>query len=52
MSIKENGVDKKEFEAIVDELADNAFEDQCTISNPKLPLVTELAQVYRNAYKG
>ncbi|HAJ69644.1 MAG TPA: bifunctional acetaldehyde-CoA/alcohol dehydrogenase [Alkalibacterium sp.] len=52
MSIKENGVDKKEFEAIVDKLADNAFEDQCTISNPKLPLVTELAQVYRNAYKG
>ncbi len=52
MSIAENGVDKKAFEAKVDYLADRAFEDQCTTANPKLPLVTELAEVYRNAYKG
>ncbi|GGB44049.1 bifunctional acetaldehyde-CoA/alcohol dehydrogenase [Virgibacillus dakarensis] len=52
MSIAENGVDKKDFEAKVDYLADRAFEDQCTTANPKLPLVTELAEVYRNAYKG
>ncbi|GEK91607.1 bifunctional acetaldehyde-CoA/alcohol dehydrogenase [Alkalibacterium kapii] len=52
MSIRENGVDKKEFEDIVDDLAERAFEDQCTTANPKLPLVKELAQVYRNAYKG
>lgn len=52
MSIRENGVDKKEFEARVDYLADKAFEDQCTTANPKLPLVTELAEVYRNAFKG
>ncbi|MGM0523321.1 MAG: bifunctional acetaldehyde-CoA/alcohol dehydrogenase [Bacillota bacterium] len=52
MSIRENGVDKKEFEARVDFLADKAFEDQCTTANPKLPLVTELADVYRNAFKG
>lgn len=52
MSIKENGVDKKEFEARVDYLADRAFEDQCTTANPKLPLVTELAEVYRNSFKG
>ena len=52
MSIRENGVDKKEFEARVDYLADKAFEDQCTTANPKLPLVTELADVYRNAFKG
>lgn len=52
MSIKENGVNEKEFEAKVDELAELAFEDQCTTANPKLPLVSELAQVYRNAYKG
>jgi acetaldehyde dehydrogenase/alcohol dehydrogenase len=52
MSIRENGVDKKEFEAKVDYLADKAFEDQCTTANPKLPLVTELAEVYRNAFKG
>ncbi|PXW90877.1 acetaldehyde dehydrogenase /alcohol dehydrogenase AdhE [Streptohalobacillus salinus] len=52
MSIAENGVDKKEFEARVDYLADRAFEDQCTTANPKLPLVTELADVYRNAFVG
>ncbi|GGP15556.1 bifunctional acetaldehyde-CoA/alcohol dehydrogenase [Oceanobacillus neutriphilus] len=52
MSIAENGVDEKEFEAQVDKLADRAFEDQCTTANPKLPLVTELAEVYRQAYKG
>ncbi|GEN88562.1 bifunctional acetaldehyde-CoA/alcohol dehydrogenase [Oceanobacillus sojae] len=52
MSIAENGVDEREFEAQVDKLADRAFEDQCTTANPKLPLVTELADVYRQAYKG
>ncbi|WP_112179567.1 MULTISPECIES: bifunctional acetaldehyde-CoA/alcohol dehydrogenase [Paraliobacillus] len=52
MSIAENGVDKKAFEAKVDYLADRAFEDQCTTANPKLPLVTELAEVYRNTFKG
>ncbi|MCC5890535.1 MAG: bifunctional acetaldehyde-CoA/alcohol dehydrogenase [Alkalibacterium sp.] len=52
MSIKENGVDKKEFEAIVDEMSDRAFGDQCTTANPKMPLVKELAEVYRAAYKG
>lgn len=52
MSIKDNGVDEKVFEQKVDKLAELAFEDQCTTSNPKLPLVTELAQVYRNAFKG
>lgn len=52
MSIKENGVDKESFESQVDILAENAFEDQCTTANPKLPLVTELAEVYRQAFTG
>ncbi|MFC0558323.1 bifunctional acetaldehyde-CoA/alcohol dehydrogenase [Halalkalibacter alkalisediminis] len=52
MSIKDNGVDEKVFESKVDYLAERAFEDQCTTANPKLPLVTELAEVYRAAYKG
>ncbi|MCF3943586.1 bifunctional acetaldehyde-CoA/alcohol dehydrogenase [Oceanobacillus alkalisoli] len=52
MSMEENGVTKREFEAKVDHLADKAFEDQCTMANPKLPLVTELADVYRKAFKG
>lgn len=52
MSIKDNGVDKKEFESVVDVMAERAFGDQCTTANPKMPLVKELADVYRAAYKG
>ncbi|MBD8070840.1 bifunctional acetaldehyde-CoA/alcohol dehydrogenase [Bacillus sp. PS06] len=52
MSIEANGVTKKAFEDKVDYLAERAFEDQCTTANPKLPLVTELAEIYRQAFKG
>ncbi|MFB6468341.1 bifunctional acetaldehyde-CoA/alcohol dehydrogenase [Cytobacillus sp. Hz8] len=52
MSIEANGVSKADFEKKVDYLADKAFEDQCTTANPKLPLVTELAEIYRQAFKG
>ncbi|KAA9031231.1 bifunctional acetaldehyde-CoA/alcohol dehydrogenase [Niallia endozanthoxylica] len=52
MSIESQGIDKKEFESKVDLLANRAFEDQCTTANPKLPLVSELAEIYRKAYKG
>ncbi|MDN4601646.1 bifunctional acetaldehyde-CoA/alcohol dehydrogenase [Paenibacillus sp. F6_3S_P_1C] len=51
-SFQEIGFDAKDFEAHVDYLADRAFEDQCTTANPKMPLVTELADVYRNAFYG
>jgi acetaldehyde dehydrogenase/alcohol dehydrogenase len=46
------GFDAADFEARVDELADRAFEDQCTTANPRMPLVTELAELYRNAFYG
>jgi acetaldehyde dehydrogenase/alcohol dehydrogenase len=52
MSLEANNIGKVEFENKVDYLADRAFEDQCTTANPKLPLVTELAEIYRQAYKG
>jgi acetaldehyde dehydrogenase/alcohol dehydrogenase len=52
MSLEANNIGKAEFENKVDYLADRAFEDQCTTANPKLPLVTELAEIYRQAYKG
>lgn len=51
MSIEEQGVSHQQFETVVDDLAERAFEDQCTTANPKLPLITELADVYRKAYK-
>ncbi|MEG0570199.1 MAG: bifunctional acetaldehyde-CoA/alcohol dehydrogenase [Oscillospiraceae bacterium] len=51
-SIKECNVDEKEFMAYVDTLSDKAFEDQCTTANPRYPLVTEIAQLYKKAYFG
>lgn len=52
LTIKECGVDKKQFAAKVPELADKAFEDQCTTANPRLPLVKELEELYMKAYEG
>ncbi|MHA7966279.1 bifunctional acetaldehyde-CoA/alcohol dehydrogenase [Paenibacillus sp. CAU 1782] len=46
------GVDVDAFESRADYLADRAFEDQCTTANPRLPLVTELADLYRRAFYG
>lgn len=52
MSIEACGVSKQEFESKVEKLAELAFEDQCTTSNPKLPLVSDLIHIYRQAFKG
>jgi acetaldehyde dehydrogenase/alcohol dehydrogenase len=49
-SISACGVDKKEFMSKVDFLAERAFEDQCTTANPKMPLVKELAEIYKKAF--
>jgi acetaldehyde dehydrogenase/alcohol dehydrogenase len=52
MSIKANGISKKEFESKVEFLAEHAFDDQDTIANPKQPFVSELAEIYRQAFNG
>ncbi|MBO8137605.1 MAG: bifunctional acetaldehyde-CoA/alcohol dehydrogenase [Desulfotomaculum sp.] len=49
-TIAECGVKPKEFSAVVDELAERAFEDQCTTSNPRMPLISELRDLYIRAY--
>lgn len=41
-SFKEYGIDEETYMNKLDNLANNAFEDQCTTANPRLPLVTEL----------
>ncbi|TCZ75599.1 bifunctional acetaldehyde-CoA/alcohol dehydrogenase [Paenibacillus albiflavus] len=51
-TFEKEGIDAKEFEAKVEYLADRAFEDQCTTANPRMPLVKELVEIYRNAYYG
>lgn len=52
MTIKECGVDEKTYMANIADLADKAFGDQCTTANPRLPLVSELEELYRKAYYG
>ena len=52
ISIGACGVDEGVFESRVTDLAEHAFDDQDTIANPKMPLVTELAEIYQNAYRG
>ena len=52
MSLKEMGFDEKEFLSKVTLLANNAFEDQCTGANPRLPLLTELEGLLKKAYYG
>lgn len=41
-----------EFYAKLDELADHAFDDQCTGANPRYPLITDLRQLLIDAYEG
>jgi acetaldehyde dehydrogenase / alcohol dehydrogenase len=52
MSIAECGIDAADFESKVDTLALHAFNDPDTNVNPKRPLVRELAEVFRQAYRG
>ncbi|MFA7107579.1 MAG: bifunctional acetaldehyde-CoA/alcohol dehydrogenase [Sphaerochaetaceae bacterium] len=51
-SIKEFGVDEKEFLEKLDDLTEKAFDDQCTGANPRYPLMKEIKQMYLNAYYG
>jgi acetaldehyde dehydrogenase/alcohol dehydrogenase len=52
MTIKDCGIEESEFLAKLPVLAERAFEDQCTTSNPRYPLVTELEEIYKKAYYG
>ena len=52
LSIKDCGINESEFMAKVPKLAEKAFEDQCTTSNPRYPLVSELEEIYKKAYYG
>ncbi len=51
-SIREYGVDEKDFLDRLDEMTEQAFDDQCTGANPRYPLMSEIKQMYLNAYYG
>ena len=52
LCIKDCGVSEAEFMSKVDELSYKAFEDKCTTANPVYPLVSEIKELYREAYYG
>ena len=52
LTIKEAGVDEKKFLETLDEMSEAAFNDQCTGANPRYPLISEIKQLYLNAYYG
>ncbi|HTT18305.1 MAG TPA: hypothetical protein VMG82_05145, partial [Candidatus Sulfotelmatobacter sp.] len=51
-SIAELGISKEEFERAVPELAKTAFDDPSWRSNPRMPLMSELAELLWKAYEG
>jgi len=51
-SIREYGIDEKYFLDRLDEMTEQAFDDQCTGANPRYPLMSEIKQMYLNAYYG
>ena len=51
-SIREYGIDEKDFLDRLDDMVEQAFDDQCTGANPRYPLMSEIKQMYLNAYYG
>ena len=51
-TIKEYGVDEKYFLETLDEMVENAFNDQCTGANPRYPLMSEIKEIYLKCYYG
>lgn len=51
-TIKDYGVDEKYFLDTLDEMVENAFNDQCTGANPRYPLMSEIKEIYLKCYYG
>lgn len=51
-TIKDYGIDEADFLARLDDMVEQAFDDQCTGANPRYPLMSEIKQMYLNAYYG
>ncbi len=51
-TIRDYGIDENDFLSRLDEMVEQAFDDQCTGANPRYPLMSEIRQMYLNAYYG
>ena len=52
LTIAELGVEEEDFLATLDEMVEQAFNDQCTVSNPRYPLMSEMRELYLDAFYG
>lgn len=50
--IKDYNIDENDFLTRLDDMVEQAFDDQCTGANPRYPLMSEIKQMYLNAYYG
>ena len=51
-TIRDYGIDEAEFLETLGDMVEQAFDDQCTGANPRYPLMSEIKQMYLNAYYG
>ena len=51
-SIRAYGIAEKDFLETLDDMCQQAFDDQCTGANPRYPLISEIREMYLKAYYG
>ncbi|MCL2181185.1 MAG: bifunctional acetaldehyde-CoA/alcohol dehydrogenase [Treponema sp.] len=51
-TIKDYDINEKDFLERLDEMSEQAFDDQCTGANPRYPLIEEIKKMYLNAFYG
>ena len=51
-TIKDYGISEEAFLSTLDEMSSQAFDDQCTGTNPRYPLISEIKEMYLKAYYG
>lgn len=50
--IRDYGISEEDFMATLDQMCEDAFDDQCTGANPRYPLISEIRALYLRAYYG
>lgn len=51
-TIKDYGISEEAFLNSLDEMSEQAFDDQCTGANPRYPLIDDLKEIYKKVYYG
>ena len=51
-TIKDYGIDETNFISTLDKMSEDAFDDQCTGTNPRYPLISEIKDMYTRAFYG